>query len=389
MRPKTLILMFVALGCGFVAMFVAMSISAKPSDDTIELVVTKQMIPQGAIIGKAEDAFTTKPFNKASAPPNGIPAKELPNLKNKIVAHPLDEGHLVSMRDFQDGAGIIHKIKDGYQAYSVPIKKENIIAGFTMPGARVNITGSFQKGGKRVTQTFLQNVEVLAIDQAAEAPAGGGHQPSANPTMITLMLKPQDVTKVALVNSFGPLTFSLRKPVAQGVEEKQDDLQPIDDPTAPTTGVATTGDQPKAKFVKLPIAVKDILPGTKLENPADYLQVQEVPDSVPGVSDAVWNLEDLKGKEIQGLVTKGLPIRRAQIGEKAVAVGKSPTDSYRPVILGQGTIYGPLWTKVDGQWVAQVDDKTSNVPVTQPGSQPPPPGLPPSGPPVPGGSDGK
>ncbi len=96
-------------------------------------------------------------------------------------------------------------LRPGMRAVSIAVNATSGIAGFILPGDRVDlIWGVSRKKGTPFTQTLMTDVRVIAIDQKTQAN-------SATPAKtVTLELTPKQVEALSLANSLGRIEFSLR-----------------------------------------------------------------------------------------------------------------------------------------------------------------------------------
>jgi pilus assembly protein CpaB len=59
-------------------------------------------------------------------------------------------------------------LQPGMRAISMSVNIETSVAGWILPGDRVDVLQSQDSDGSRVTRVVLQNIRVLAIDQKVE-----------------------------------------------------------------------------------------------------------------------------------------------------------------------------------------------------------------------------
>jgi len=113
------------------------------------------------------------------------------------------------------GAGLPPSIPPGMRAISVKVNEVVGVAGFVVPGTRVDVMVTLtnrqaQQGS--VTRVVLSNVQVLTagtrIDQ--ENAKDGKPIPS---TVVTLLVSPEDGERVVLAASEGQITLTLRNPL--------------------------------------------------------------------------------------------------------------------------------------------------------------------------------
>ena len=123
------------------------------------------------------------------------------------------------------GIGISGKIPTGMRATAVRSNEIVGVAGFLYPGSRVDVLVTYTPpttsggGSGPLTQTVLQNVEVLTAGQTIE-PDPQGKPQTVN--VVTLLVSPEDSQKLQLASSQGTVQFVLRS----GVDQKNVELRP-------------------------------------------------------------------------------------------------------------------------------------------------------------------
>ena len=139
---------------------------------------------------------------------------------------PLTNSKLAAL---EAGAGLPPSIPPGMRAISVKVNEVVGVAGFVVPGTRVDVMVTLSGKNRdedSTTRVVVSNVQVLTAgtryDQ--EKAKDGAPIPS---TVVTLLVAPEDGERVALAASAGQIMLTLRNPLDQ-------------DRTA-TSGVRTTG----------------------------------------------------------------------------------------------------------------------------------------------------
>jgi pilus assembly protein CpaB len=137
---------------------------------------------------------------------------------------PLTSGKLAAL---EAGAGLPPSIPPGMRAISVKVNEVVGVAGFVVPGTRVDVMVTLpgkNRDQDSTTRIVVSNAQVLTAgtryDQ--ENAKDGAPIPS---TVVTLLVSPDDGERVALAASEGQIMLTLRNPLDQ-------------DPTA-TSGVRT------------------------------------------------------------------------------------------------------------------------------------------------------
>lgn len=115
------------------------------------------------------------------------------------------------------GAGLSALIAVGMRAEAVRVNDVTAVAGFVVPGTRVDVlvTGSPAGSSEPQTMTVLQNVAVLATGQRTERSATNEPQ---NASVVTLLVSPEDSERLALASQ-GRIQLALRNPLDTGQEK--------------------------------------------------------------------------------------------------------------------------------------------------------------------------
>src|SRR5579864_1303293 len=134
-----------------------------------------------------------------------------------VVGHPLlypmSAREPILQRDLGvegGGIGLAGKIPEGMRAVAIRSNEIIGVAGFLYPGSHVDLLMTFTPpGGNNIplTQTVLQNVEILTAGQTIE-PDPQGKPQAVN--VVTLLLSPQDSQKLQLASGQGNIQFVLR-----------------------------------------------------------------------------------------------------------------------------------------------------------------------------------
>src|ERR1700716_236217 len=100
MKPKTLILMVVAVTCGLGASYMTSRLLAERQPDESEkipVLVAKKNLDMGLAIKKPEDLFEEKKFTKGDEPKNAIAKME--DLQTRVLKRSLRVGDFVTGDD--------------------------------------------------------------------------------------------------------------------------------------------------------------------------------------------------------------------------------------------------------------------------------------------------
>ena len=158
-----------------------------------------------------------------------------------VAGEPVTSGRIVRPGDRGFLAAVL---QPGMRAVSVAVNATSGIAGLVFPGDRVDIilTQSIPTGGSEprlASETVLENVRVLAIDQVLNDQSG-------EPTLgknATVEVTPKQAEVVAVVSDMGKLSLSLRSLArpAEG-EDALDPTETVDNAPEPWRGETYTWD---------------------------------------------------------------------------------------------------------------------------------------------------
>ncbi len=127
------------------------------------------------------------------------------------AGEPVTQGSLVSPGD---RGFLAAALGPGMRAVTVEVSAKTGVAGFVFPGDRVDIvlTQSVEgEGGDlKASETFLRNLRVLATDQSTTQEMAEGKTVVRAFRTVTLEVTPKIAEKVAVAQTIGTLSLSLR-----------------------------------------------------------------------------------------------------------------------------------------------------------------------------------
>jgi pilus assembly protein CpaB len=223
-NPRSLILVFVALiAAGGTAFLARNWLNAERSQTTVakkqevssavQILVAKKDLPAGLIL-KAEhvrwqawpDKKLPKTYIRKSQ--GGLGSFVGAVVRSGIVeGEPITRARVVKPGERGFMAAVL---APGMRAISIPVTASSSVAGFIFPGDRVDLilSQTLKQGEikRRTSETILQNVRVLAVDQRTDDQE---NKPEISKTA-TLEITPKQVEKVAVARQLGQLSLSLR-----------------------------------------------------------------------------------------------------------------------------------------------------------------------------------
>jgi pilus assembly protein CpaB len=195
--------------------------------NTVDVVVAQHPLKLGTRITADHVKVVQWPANSPVA--NSFSKVE--DVLNRGLISAVDENEPLTsakLAALEAGAGLPPSIPPGMRALSVKVNEVVGVAGFVVPGTRVDVMVTLpgkNRDEDSTTRVVVSNVQVLTAgtryDQ--ENAKDGAPIPS---TVVTLLVAPADGEKIALAASAGQIMLTLRNPLDQ-------------DPTA-TSGVRTT-----------------------------------------------------------------------------------------------------------------------------------------------------
>src|ERR1035438_9628730 len=180
------------------------------------LVVAAQPLSPGASV--AADSVKTVRVPENLFPKGGYSRTEdvvgRPVVSSIQPEEPLVDSRLAARGS---GFGVAPMIPTGMRAVSVRVNDVAGVAGFVLPGMRVDVlvTGKPPGADDTFTATVLQNVTVLSAGQAVQT---DGKSQSMSVTVVTLLVDPVQAESLTLAANEGHLQLVLRNSSDQKVE---------------------------------------------------------------------------------------------------------------------------------------------------------------------------
>jgi len=246
-RSRLFILGLVALVFGgFLAMQVYRNLQIRTSAATpasTEVLVAARDIQIGTRVGEGD-------VRAVRFPSADLPAGFFTS-RNKVVGRgailPITKGEFFlpsKLAAENSGTGLPSLIPPGMRAVSVRVNDVVSVAGFVIPGTRVDVllTGTPPGGKEPVTTTVLENALVRAVGQRIEG-TSGDPQTAA---VITLLVSPEDAQKLTLATSEGRIQLSLRNLV----DSEQENLESVRNTTLYRGATPLPDNTPKVHIAK-------------------------------------------------------------------------------------------------------------------------------------------
>jgi pilus assembly protein CpaB len=182
-----------------------------------DLVTAAQPLPVGTSVRREELKITKIPVDLF--PLGGFSKVEevidRPVVSNVLLGEPVLEGRLAARGS---GMGLAPIIPPGMRAVSVRVNDVVGVAGYVLPGMRVDVlvTGRPPNFNGTITNTVLQNIVVLTAGQVLQPESRGQ---AINTPVVTLLVTPEQAETLTLAGSEGRIQLVLRNGADQTMEK--------------------------------------------------------------------------------------------------------------------------------------------------------------------------
>ena len=214
-RKRGLLLLTLSLVMGVSAAMVARGWVAgqvageeKPAAATV--VAASMAIPFGTKVEERHLKIIEMP--KSSVPPGSFALKE--DVANKVTTQQIVAGEILMQARFVeqgDGSTLAAMVDKNMRAVTVRVDDVIGVAGFLLPGNRVDVVAARKENRRAVTDTILRNIEVLAVDQTASAN-------DSDPVIVravTLEVTPEQAETLVKGREEGSIQLTLRNPLEE------------------------------------------------------------------------------------------------------------------------------------------------------------------------------
>src|SRR3954454_20315509 len=194
-----------------------------------KVLVAKKALPVGTIIDA--DSFTYQPWPKelmqSAYYVEGAAGATPQSLMGTVVRYQITAGQPVTRGALvgpQDRGFLAAALGAGMRAITVPVNTTAGLAGFVFPGDHVDmvLTQTVDGGGDgpplKVGETIIRNLRVLATDQRVNDKNEDGKTEVKTFSNVTLEVTPKIAEEIAVAQSLGTLSLSLRSIADNGAE---------------------------------------------------------------------------------------------------------------------------------------------------------------------------
>lgn len=292
MKSRNMVLLALAIGCGLVAAFLTAKLGASNKQDTVPVLVAAKNIDQGTRLEKPEEMFVRKPFTKDALPPEFI--DDVNQLRGKVLQRTLRPGSHLTVEDITPNVEIDlpidEKTGQPYMAMGIKVSQESSVGGLCKPGSRVDVVCVERlPNGRSASTLILQYALVVSVNDQLKPSADNGV--IKNVSNVTLAVKQHDGQVLALATKRGELSLMLRSKDDKRTTARTRAIDTLSGERRDEDGAPIQADHPT-----VPVAIKAIPAGTKIDDPALWFEEKKVLE-VP--ANAVAKIEDLKGKTVK------------------------------------------------------------------------------------------
>jgi pilus assembly protein CpaB len=182
------------------------------------------VVAKGDLVLGAElktDDVTTVNFPKGHAPEGTF--EKVSDVVGRGVISPMVKNEMVlsaKLASKEGGVGLPPVIPEGMRAISVRVNEVIGVAGYVLPGARVDVLATASPTDAHAdmtTKVILSNVQVVTAGTRLEQDQEKGKPMQV--TVVTLLVFPEQAERLALASTEGKIQLALRNPLDKGAPE--------------------------------------------------------------------------------------------------------------------------------------------------------------------------
>jgi pilus assembly protein CpaB len=246
MKMKSLILIFIALGCGLVATIGISQVMERNSGGggttmkMEQILVAKADIDIGAVLDANSVQLEEWPANKI---PEGA-VRALEEVSGKYPQARFYKGEPILQAKISDkNRNVATGIPDGYRTSTIKVDEDTVMEGIG-PGDRVDVM-VFLRKGEGISQTgvypIIKNVRVFSKGAETERVVDAKSGQATRARTISLLVKLPQAQEIALAAQMGKISLALRNPKDDPADDR-DETIPLSDLL---NGKAANGDDKK------------------------------------------------------------------------------------------------------------------------------------------------
>jgi pilus assembly protein CpaB len=249
-RNRTLVVLLVAVavasGASYFVYRAVMSIPVREVEvKSYHVAVATKALPVGTMVSPSDVKLVPWP---ASSPVAGGYSKVEEVVNRGLIAPVVENEPLTSTKlaAIEAGAGLPPTIATGMRAISVKVNEVIGVAGFVVPGTRVDVVVTIGRREDSVSRVIVGNAQVLTAGTKYDQDQAKDGKPVPS-TVVTLLVTPSDAERIALASTEGSIMLALRNPLdAEPTETKGTRLASLMGAPEPAPIVKVSRGVPKA-----------------------------------------------------------------------------------------------------------------------------------------------
>ncbi len=217
-RMRVFIVLILAVGVGSALAFATYSYVEKAPAGTVEIPTRPVVVAAGDLaIGAELQSDDLRIIEwPANAVPQGAISKTEEVVGRGLIMPVIENEPILPMKlaSKEAGAGLPLVIPPGLRAVSVRVNEVIGVAGYVLPGTRVDVVATVSPTDKPVDMTskvILTDVQVLAAGTKMEQ-EGDDNKPMAV-NVVTLLVNPEESERLTLASLEGKIQLALRNPL--------------------------------------------------------------------------------------------------------------------------------------------------------------------------------
>lgn len=237
-KKKLLLLvgaLIVAIGTAFAARSLFVGASTPQAEAAAKVpqgpkvLVAQRALPVGTIL--TADAVSYQPWPKDQVQDAYFAEGEadMTKLLGTVVRNPITAGEPVTQGSLVapgDRGFLAAALGAGMRAVTIPVSARTGVAGFVFPGDHIDLvlTQTVKAGegqALKASETILKNLRVLATDQSTEQETVEGKTRVRTFSTVTLEVTPKIAEEVAVAQTIGTISLSLRSLADNSAELEQ------------------------------------------------------------------------------------------------------------------------------------------------------------------------
>ncbi|WMT78214.1 Flp pilus assembly protein CpaB [Bradyrhizobium sp. Ash2021] len=199
---------------------VPVQVTEKASAPLTRYLVAARPLKAGTLT--RDEDFRSEPLDSVPAGAIRDTTEDRNKLLGSLVRKNLDTGSLITSENVLlrgDRGFLASVLEPGTRAISIKVDAESGVSGLIKPGDYVDVVltqvvANADVARRALSETLLQNVRIIAIDQEIVQGGGANNTTAAKVAQtVSLQLAPEQVKKIAVAKNLGSLSLAMRSAV--------------------------------------------------------------------------------------------------------------------------------------------------------------------------------